>query len=105
MNALEGAGKAVSSVADAMKGAPIVLALVIINGAFIGLVIYLLMVIGDNARERNATQIDLIKQMMRDCAAGDKPKPSIMFRSSRSREAPHGGNNAKPDGAKDDNKN
>ena len=85
MNALEEGGKAISSIAESMKGAPIVLAMVLINVAFIGLVIYLLMVIGDNARERNATQIDLIKQMMRDCAAGDKPKPSITFRSSKGR--------------------
>lgn len=112
MNALEEGGKAVTAVADAMKNAPLALALLIINAAFIGFVAYLLSEVSENARERNTAQIELINRVLRECSsANNRSKSSIIFRSSKGREAPpaftlpDGDNSGKPKSAKDDKKN
>ena len=105
MNALEEGGKAVTAVADAMKNAPLALALLIINAAFIGFVAYLLSEVSENARERNTAQIELINRVLRECT---NRKSSIMFRSSKGRPAfalPYGDDSGKPKSAKDDQKN
>jgi hypothetical protein len=86
--ATEEAGKAVNTLIDAMKSAPLALALLVVNAAFLGFCGWLLSAVAENAKERNASQMQLIETLVKDCAA--KPKPSLLFRSGidRARRAP-----------------
>lgn len=73
-------GKLAGSIVEVMKSAPLALALLVVNLLFIGFVAYFLSEVAANARERNASQTDLIKTLVQEC--GTKPKASIMFRSA-----------------------
>ena len=87
MGVTEEAGKVASSVVEVMRGAPVILALLLVNAAFLGFTTYLLGQVAANAREQRSDQSALISQLVRDireCRTGDSPK-SLMFRDIRRR--------------------
>lgn len=86
MGAIEEGGKAIGVIADSMKSAPLALALLLVNAAFIAFFGYLTHVVGVNARDRDRETAGLIKALAADCRAAGRP--AINFRSSHSRTAP-----------------
>ena len=75
MGATEEAGKAVSSLTDAMRSVPLALALLVVNIGFLGFFAYVAGQVAANAQERNKSQMDLIAQLVtdiRDCRQGPK---------------------------------
>lgn len=78
--ATEQIGKVASGIVDVMRGAPVILALLLVNIAFIAFFSYLLGQVASNSRERNQAQLQLIESLVkdiRDC------------RSDRRSELPH----------------
>ena len=76
MGVTEEAGKVGVSAVEAMKGAPLAIALLIVNCAFLGFASYVLGEVAANAAERNKAQIQLINDLVhdiRDCRQGPKP--------------------------------
>ncbi len=70
----EGA-KVAGSVVDAMKGAPMLLVLLLVNAAFLGVLVYLMGQAVANAGERNTQQLALIEKLVtdiRDCRQGPR---------------------------------
>jgi hypothetical protein len=59
-------GKVGGSAVDAMKGTPILLAILITIVGFLGFNIYLLGEVSENARERNKLQLGLIDTLVKD---------------------------------------
>lgn len=86
MGALEEGGKAVGVIAQSMQSTPLALALLVVNASFIGFFAYLMSEVSANARARDATQSELVKTLIDSC--GNKPKPSLLFRSIQRREPP-----------------
>jgi hypothetical protein len=75
-----GAKVAVSAV-DAMKSAPLAIALLVVNVGFLGFAAYLLGEVAANSRERNKAQLSLIESLVkeiRDCRQPSKSR-SLMF--------------------------
>jgi hypothetical protein len=56
MGATEEAGRVASGVVEAMKSAPLGIALLVVNIGFLGFAAYILGEVAENARERNRTQ-------------------------------------------------
>lgn len=82
------AGKVAGGVVDALKGTPMLLALLIVNAGFLGIVVYLMGEAVANSAERNRTQLELIGKLVgdiRDCRQGprgnsyDPTTKSLMF--------------------------
>ena len=87
MGALEEGGKAIGVVAESMKSAPMVLALVIINISTIAFAIYIMHEVGDTIRTRNESNAALLKNIMDECLT-NRPRASIHYRSSKGRLPP-----------------
>jgi hypothetical protein len=76
MGVTEEAGKVAISTVDAMKGAPLAIALLLVNVGFLAFAGYVLGEVAANASERNKQQMDLISRLVadiRDCRQGPKP--------------------------------
>ena len=89
MGISEEGAKVAGGVVDAMKGTPMLLVLLIVNAAFLGVVVYLMGEAVANSAERNRTQLDLIGKLVsdiRDCRQGprgnnyDPTQKSMMYR-------------------------
>ena len=85
MGALEEGGKALGTVAESMKSAPLVLAFLIVNFSFIAFAVYIMHEVGDTIRARNEQQTSLLKNIMDECIT-NRPRASIMYRSAKDRE-------------------
>jgi hypothetical protein len=73
--AIEETGKAVSVVVDAMRSAPMAIALLVVNVIFLGVGAYILGEVAANSAERNRTQSELIAKLVsdiRDCRQGPR---------------------------------
>jgi len=73
MGMTEEAGKVAGGVVDALKGSPVMMALLVVIAIFLGFVTYLLYEVAGNARERNKSQLDMISKLVtdiRDCRQG-----------------------------------
>lgn len=84
MGALEEGGKAIGGVVEAMKSAPLALALLVVNCVFIAFTGYILHEMAAISRERNQSTSELIDTLVKECASG-KPKASIFFRVPKNR--------------------
>lgn len=89
MGISEEGAKVAGGVVDAMKGTPMLLVLLIVNAAFLGVVVYLMGEAVANSAERNRTQLDLIGKLVgdiRDCRQGprgnnyDPTQKSMVYR-------------------------
>ncbi len=89
MGLTEEAGKAAGSVVDAMKGTPMLLVVLLINAAFLGVIVYLMGEAVANSAERNKQQLTLIEKLVtdiRDCRQGprgnsyDPTQKSMVYR-------------------------
>ncbi len=89
MSMPEQAGKVVGGVVDAMKGTPMLLVVLVINAAFLGVIVYLMGEAVANSAERNKQQLALIERLVtdiRDCRQGprgnnyDPTQKSMMYR-------------------------
>ena len=72
---MEAAGKVAGSAIDAMKSAPLAIALLFVNISFLGFAAYVLGEVASNARDRNTTQLALITTLVgdiRDCRQGPR---------------------------------
>lgn len=75
MGVTEEAGKAAGSIIDALKGVPMLLAMLVINLAFLGIIVYFMGEAAANSTDRNKTQLQLIERLVtdiRDCRQGPK---------------------------------
>lgn len=75
MGITEEAGKAAGSVIDAMKGVPMLLAMLIVNLGFLGIIVYFMGEAAANAGKRNEQQLALIERLVtdiRDCRQGPR---------------------------------
>ena len=73
MGVTEEAGKAVSTVTDAMRSVPLAIALLVVNIGFLAFAAYVLGEVASNAAERNKNQTELISKLVsdiRDCRQG-----------------------------------
>jgi hypothetical protein len=89
MGLSEEGGKVASGVVDAMKGTPMLLVVLLINAAFLGVIVYLMGEAVANSAERNKTQLELISKLVgdiRDCRQGprgnsyDPTQKSMVYR-------------------------
>lgn len=71
-------GKAAVSTVEAMKSAPLALALLLVNGLFIGFCGYILSVVGSNALGRDKAQTELISKLATEC--GRVPRTNSLLR-------------------------
>jgi hypothetical protein len=81
MGVTEEAGRVASGVVEAMKSAPLAIALLVVNIGFLGFAAYILGEVAENARERNMTQTELIANLVkdiRDCRQGITKWSSFM---------------------------
>lgn len=79
----EEAGKVASSVVDAMKGAPLILALLLVNVGFIVIIVYVLSAISANIREGDKQHYALTASLLKDlreCYTGKTPARSILLK-------------------------
>ena len=67
MGAIEEGGKALGGIVDAMRSAPLALALILVNIIFIGFMTYVLHEIAENQRLRSAASESLLTQLVREC--------------------------------------
>lgn len=83
MGVTEEAGKVASSVVDVMKGAPLILTLLLINIAFIAIITYVLSQISFSTQERSREHLALIGSMLKDlreCRISAPASKSMMYR-------------------------
>jgi hypothetical protein len=76
MGIAEEAGKVAASTVDAMKAAPLAIALLFVNMGFLGFTAFILGEVASNAGERNKAQLQLINDLVhdiRDCRQGPRP--------------------------------
>jgi hypothetical protein len=73
----EHAAKAVAGTVDALKSAPLALALLIVNVGFLGFAAYVLGEVAANASERNKGQMQLIGDLVRDIRDCRSPKQTV----------------------------
>jgi hypothetical protein len=86
MGVTEEAGKVASSVVDVMKGAPLILALLLVNIAFIAIITYVLAQIATSTQERSKEHLALIGTMLKDlreCRVGGSNTKYIKHRLFR----------------------
>ena len=74
MGLTEEAGKVGVSAVETMKGAPLAIALLIVNCAFLGFASYVLGEVAANAAERNKAQLQLINDLVHDIRDCRSPK-------------------------------
>lgn len=67
---MEQIGRAAAATAEAMKAAPLALALLVVNCGFLGFAAYVLGEVAANASERNKSQLELIMSLVKDCRPG-----------------------------------
>ena len=82
MGVTEEVGKVGSATVSAMSSQPLAIALLVVNIGFLGFSIYILGEVAENARARNAVQMNLIEKLVtdiRDCRAGPKPTGTITY--------------------------
>ena len=75
MGITEEAGKAASGVIEVMKGAPVILALLLVNAAFIGIFTYFLGQVSARVGDRDTAQLAMIEKLIsdiRDCRQGPR---------------------------------
>ena len=80
MGAIEEAGKVGTAAMGAMASTPLAIALLLVNVGFLGFAGYVLGEVAEGARTRNATQMELISNLVtdiRDCRQGPKPTTFI----------------------------
>ena len=76
MGAVEEAGKVAGSVVESLKGAPVIIALLVIIASFLGFVMYLMGEVAQSAREDKGAQLEIIAKLVtdsRDCKQGARP--------------------------------
>jgi hypothetical protein len=76
MGVTEEAGKVAAAAITSMSGAPLAIALLVVNVGFLGFAAFILGEVAENAALRNKTQMDLIVQLVsdiRDCRQGPRP--------------------------------
>ena len=76
MGAVEEAGKVAGSVVESLKGAPVIIALLVIIASFLGFVMYLMGEVAQSAREDKRAQLEMIAKLVtdiRDCKQGARP--------------------------------
>jgi uncharacterized membrane protein len=74
----EQAGKVATTVVDSFKGTPMLLALLLVNAGFLGILVYLMAGAVANSNERNKMQLELIAKLItdiRDCGK-QGPRPN-----------------------------
>lgn len=74
MGIAEEVGKVTSTTVEAMKGAPLAIALLVVNIGFLCFAGFVLGEVAQNARERNQTQMDLIGKLVHDCSVAGAAK-------------------------------
>jgi hypothetical protein len=82
MGISEELGKTAVGTVEAMKTSPLALALLVVNGLFLGLMAYVLGQVAANAAERNKGQMELIVRLaedLRDCR-GPKTNSNSLLR-------------------------
>jgi hypothetical protein len=67
MEVTEQAAKVANSAIDAMRSTPLAIALLLVNIGFLGFAAYVLGEVSENSHARNAAQIELINNLVRDC--------------------------------------
>ena len=75
MGITEEAGKVAGGVVEVMKGAPVILALLLVNAAFIGIFTYFLGQVSARVGTRDTAQLALIEKLVgdiRDCRQGPR---------------------------------
>ena len=75
MGITEEAGKAVTGVAESMKGTPVMFAVLLVMLGTLVFIAYLLGLVASSAGERNKQQLELIGKLttdIRDCRQGPK---------------------------------
>ncbi len=75
MSIPEQAGKVAGGIIDSMKGTPMLLVVLVINAAFLGVIVYLMGEAVANSAERNKQQLQLIERLVtdiRDCRQGPR---------------------------------
>jgi hypothetical protein len=78
MGLTEEAGRVANTAVAAMGTSPLAIALLIVNIGFLGFCGYILGEVAENARVRNAAQLQLINDLVhdiRDCRQGPKAGP------------------------------
>jgi hypothetical protein len=73
MGLTEEAGKVANTAVAAMSGAPLAIALLLVNVGFLAFAGYILGEVAETSRERNKSQIQLINDLVhdiRDCRQG-----------------------------------
>jgi hypothetical protein len=88
MSMIQEGGKVASGVVAAMASTPLALALLVVNAAFIAFFGYLISEVSTNARARDISSSELIKQLISDCSGSRVQKPSIKFRAPSGRAVP-----------------
>ena len=76
MGLTEEAGKVANTAVAAMSGAPLAIALLLVNVGFLAFAGYILGEVAETSRERNMTQNQLINDLVhdiRDCKQGPRP--------------------------------
>jgi len=59
-------GKVAGGAVDAMRGTPILLAILLVIIGFLGFNVYLMGEVSSNSRERNKAQLELINSLVKD---------------------------------------
>lgn len=67
----EQVGKVAVATVEAMKAAPLAIALLVVNVGFLGFAAYVLGEVSANANDRNKAQIDLITSLVKECRQQD----------------------------------
>lgn len=68
---MEQLGKAAVATVDAMKAAPLAIALLVVNVGFLGFAAYVLGEVSANSAERNKAQLELITSLVKECRQQD----------------------------------
>jgi hypothetical protein len=86
--AVEQAAKVATSVVDVMRGAPVILALLLVIMGFLVFTAYMLGEVAENSRDRNKAQLQLIESLVkdvRDCQQSGKRSEakSMLFQNMK----------------------
>lgn len=73
MTGSEEIGKVATATIDAMKSAPLAIALLVVNLGFIGFNGFVLARVAENAAERNKSQTELISRLVAECRVAPTP--------------------------------
>jgi len=63
----EEAAKVANTAIDAMRSTPLAIALLLVNVGFLGFAAYVLGEVSENSHARNASQLELINSLVREC--------------------------------------